>query len=37
MMSLPSDQIASICVIYMMRYLMQEFVDNTSSEADRVA
>ena len=36
-MSMPSEHIASICVIYMMRYLMQEFVNNTSSEADRIA
>jgi hypothetical protein len=36
-MSLPSEQIASICVIYMMRYLMQEFVNNTSKEADTIA
>jgi hypothetical protein len=35
--SMPSEQISSICVIYLMRYLMEHFVNNTSLEADKMA
>ena len=36
-MSMPSEQIATICVVHMMRHLMNEFINNTSKEADKVA
>lgn len=35
--SMPSEQISSMCVIYLMRYLMEHFVSNTSLEADKIA
>ena len=34
---MPSDQLASLCVTHLMRHLMEEFVNNTSKEAEKVA
>jgi hypothetical protein len=36
-MSMPSEQIATICVVHVMRHLMNEFMNSTSKEADKVA
>ena len=33
--SMPSDELASICVIHMMRHLLGEFLNNTNKDAER--
>lgn len=37
LLSLPSDQLSTLCVTHLMRHLMEEFVNNTSKEAEKVA
>lgn len=34
-MSLPSEQIATLCVLHLMRHLFREFVDDIHKEADK--
>lgn len=34
-MSMPSDELASLCVIHMMRHLLGEFLNNTNKDAER--
>lgn len=34
-MSLPSEQIATLCVLHLMRHLFKEFVDDIHKEADK--
>jgi len=34
-MAIPSDELASLCVIHMMRHLLSEFLDNTNKDAER--
>ena len=36
-MSMPSDELASLCVIHMMRHLLGEFLNNTNKDADKFA
>ena len=33
-MSLPSEQIATLCVLHLMRHLFKEFVNDIHKEAD---
>lgn len=35
LMSLPSEQIATLCVLHLMRHLFKEFVDDIHKEADK--
>jgi hypothetical protein len=37
MVSLPSDQIATLCVTHLMRHLMSSFVKSTENEAAKAA
>ena len=32
---MPSDELASLCVIHMMRHLLGEFLSNTNKDAER--
>jgi len=34
-MSMPSDELASLCVIHVMRHLLNEFLNNTNKDAER--
>ena len=34
-MSLPSEQIATLCVLHLMRHLFREFVNDIHKEADK--
>lgn len=36
-MAMPSDELASLCVIHMMRHLLGEFLNNTNKDAERFA
>ena len=34
-LALPSDELASLCVIHMMRHLLSTFLHNTNKDAER--
>ena len=34
---MPTDELASICVIHIMRHLLGEFLSNTNKDAERNA
>lgn len=34
-MAMPSDELASLCVIHIMRHLLGEFLNNTNKDAER--
>ena len=34
-LAMPSDELASLCVIHMMRHLLGEFLNNTNKDAER--
>ena len=34
-MSIPSDELSSICVIHIVRHLLGEFLNNTNKDAER--
>ena len=36
-LALPADELGSICVIHIMRYLLNEFLSNTNKEAERLS
>ena len=36
-LAMPSDELASICVIHMMRHLLGTFLQNTNKDAERVS
>ena len=36
-MAIPSDELASLCVIHMMRHLLSEFLQNTNKDAEQFA